>query len=265
MHKDLTPGIERALSGGYTFSMGKYISQGFKMAQENIGLFFGFGAVYFGITIVGSMIPLVGNLVTFITVPLMAGMYLVADRLKRGEAVEFNDVFKGFDKIKDLVIMTLIMIGILVAVLIPLIIYSAITFAGLIVSDMDFSELSEMAAQVGVASFAGLFLLMMIPAIYLSISWQWAAHLIVFNDLSPWHALETSRKLISKNFFALLGFSIVSSFIVGLGVFGFVIGILFTLPAMAAASYFAFADVTDLDSYRNGGASQDFLDHLITE
>lgn len=265
MHKDLTPGIERALTNGYRFNFGEYISKGFQLAQQNFGFFIGFGAVYVGISFIGNLIPIIGNLTVFITVPLIAGMYLVADRMSKGETVDFNDFFKGFDKIKELIIMTLIMIGILVAIMLPAILYMGITFAGALATDLDMMEFSDFAASAGVATFGLLFLLLLIPAIYLGVSWQWAAHLIVFCDLSPWHALETSRKLISKNFFSVLGFAIVTSFIAGLGILGFFVGFLFTFPAMLAASYFAFADVIDLESYQNEGGHQDFLDHLVGE
>lgn len=264
MYKDLTPGIERAIAHGYRFDLGRYIDQGFRLAKDNIGLFIGFGATYFGIMIVASVIPLVGNLASFVTTPLLAGLYLVAHRLKHQRPVEFNDFFKGFDKIKDLIIMMLIQVGILVALMIPAIIYMGVTFASLFAEEMDFLEMSEYVNDAGIFSFGLILVLMLLPAIYLSISWQWAAHLIVFNDLSPWHALETSRKLISRNFFPVLFFLILAGIVTALGLIGFLIGILFTFPAMMAASYFAFADVTDLDSY-DGEGTTDFLDHLIAE
>ncbi len=74
------------------------------------------------------------------------------------------------------------------------------------------------------------FLLFIIPGIYLSIAYYMAMPLVVEKELSPWQALETSRKAVGKRWFSFLGFGIVI-FLINLGgLLSLGLGLIWTIP-----------------------------------
>jgi uncharacterized membrane protein len=79
------------------------------------------------------------------------------------------------------------------------------------------------------------FLLLVIPGIYLSIAYVLALPLVVEKNLSPWQALEASRKAVSKNWFTVLGFMIVMSLVVFISVLPLGIGLIWTMPMLMIA------------------------------
>jgi uncharacterized membrane protein len=79
------------------------------------------------------------------------------------------------------------------------------------------------------------FALLIIPGIYLSIAYYMALPLVAEKGLSPWQALEVSRKTISKRWFTMFFFSIVISLIVMVSMIPLGIGLIWTLPMMMIA------------------------------
>ena len=79
------------------------------------------------------------------------------------------------------------------------------------------------------------FALLIIPGIYLSIAYYMALPLVAEKGLSPWQALEVSRKTISKRWFTMFFFSIVISLIVMASMIPLGIGLIWTLPMMMIA------------------------------
>jgi hypothetical protein len=257
--------VQQLLDEGYDFKFGQYISDGFSLLQKNLGGFIGFIILVLIISSVMSMIPIVGNLGVFITTPLMAGMYLVAAKVKNGEHNEFGDFFKGFDFIGPLAIMTLITFGLYIVAAIPFFIYMG-TSLGPLLGDLgsidpeDPTFILEIFANINF----GLSFLLMLPLVYLGIAWSWATFFIVFHKMSPWEALESSRKVITKKFFMFLLFGIVVGIIAVAGMIAFLIGMLFTIPAMMLASFAAFEDIVGLGDENNDNQDS-ILDHLVGE
>ena len=63
-----------------------------------------------------------------------------------------------------------------------------------------------------------------------------------------WQALETSRKIISKNWFAFFGFSFALFAINLLGMLAFGVGLLVTIPVTACAAAIAYKEIVGLYS-----------------
>ena len=74
------------------------------------------------------------------------------------------------------------------------------------------------------------FVLLIIPGIYLSVAYYMALPLVVEKGLSPWQALEVSRKTISRRWFTMFFFSIVITLIVFVSLIPLGIGLIWTLP-----------------------------------
>lgn len=58
-----------------------------------------------------------------------------------------------------------------------------------------------------------------------------------------WEAMESSRKLINRNFWPFLGFFVILTLINVLGVILLGVGLLFTFPATYCMVYAAFEDI----------------------
>lgn len=79
-------------------------------------------------------------------------------------------------------------------------------------------------------------LLLVIPGIYLSVAYYYAIPLVAEKGLSPWEAMEISRKVVSKRWFTMFFFSIVLSLIVMVSALPLLIGLVWTIP-MAIIAY----------------------------
>lgn len=80
------------------------------------------------------------------------------------------------------------------------------------------------------------FLLLVLPGIYLTIAYFMAMPLVVEKNLSPWRALEVSRKAVSKRWFAVFFFSLVLGLLITLSAIPLGIGLIWTIP-MAMIAY----------------------------
>lgn len=79
------------------------------------------------------------------------------------------------------------------------------------------------------------FLLLILPGIYLSIAYSMAMLLVVDKKMSPWQALETSRKAVTKRWFALFGLYIVFGIISVISIIPLGLGFIWTIPLMVIA------------------------------
>lgn len=247
--------IQRIIEEGYEFRFGDYISQGFSLVQRNLGGFIGFALLYFAIQMGGALIPIIGSLALFVISPaLTIGPYHVSHKLDRDQPVEFADFFRGFDKLGNLFVTSLLTTLMIVAALIPgIVLMMAFGISAFVGGRFD--------ADANWGLFLVAILIIMLPIIYLGISYMWAPMFVWFYDLDAWSAMEASRRIIGKNWWLIFGFAIVCGLIAMLGVIMLLIGLLFTIPAIMCASYAAFADVTRLNEEEDQEA--DVIDHFI--
>lgn len=251
--------IDRVLQEGYEFRFGDYISKGFDLVNKNLGGFIGYGLVYLLISLFVAMIPVLGQIAGVIIGPaLLAGFYHVANQVDRGNPTVFGDFFKGFDKLGNLFLTSLLTGLIVVVSAIPGLI--VLFTSGFSITSLMMGEPAEENTSMIVVGV----LLMLIPALYLGVSYLFAPMLVWFYDLKPWDALETSRKLIGKNWGIFFGFMLVMGIIASLGLLLLGVGLLYTMPAYLCANYAAFADVTRLNE-GDEDRSADLIDHFVPQ
>ncbi|WP_044413094.1 hypothetical protein [Pseudomonas sp. FeS53a] len=204
-----TPSIEEALTRGYDFHIGDILSESWRLTHGLKGLLIGGMVVYSAVNQAISMIP--GLVVAFVVsdgtlqliaqllisiisgicaAPILAGMYLLAMRHVTGQPVNFNQIFSQFGKFIPLAILN---------ALIPVLIYLGL-------------------------------LLLVIPGIYLCIAYMLAMPLVVERGLSPWQAMEASRRAISQRWFKCFGLFALLGLIVMLSALPLFIGLVWTLP-----------------------------------
>jgi len=228
--------LERALFGQYDFKFSHYFSEGFRLIFLNFGLVLAFALLWGLISFMSGLIPLIGPLVYYVVVGpcLLAGFYLAMDKLPHRKPLEFSDFFQGFDKVGPLVVMTLIQLGIAS-------IFGALLFVVMAVMGIDANSYGMTDDEVFV--MAGLVFVLGLPLVYLYVSWSFAPLFIVFHDMKPWQALETSRKVISEKWFMFFLLFLVGGLVAMAGVIAFVIGMAVTVPASIAINYAAFQDI----------------------
>lgn len=204
-------GLEGLLQKDYTVKIGEYINSGWSLFQKNAGPFIGFTILVALINILIAKINQsaspVGSLISIlISGPLNAGFLIVAFKLLRDRATSFGDFFRGFNYYLPLFLVSLVS---------------------------------------GVMVFIG-FLLLIIPGIYLAIAYTFALPFVLEKKMNFWDAMELSRKLISKNWFAFFGFVLVLGLINIAGALVFGLGLLVTIPLSVGAIAAAYADIVGL-------------------
>jgi hypothetical protein len=196
--------LQKLVDQGYAFNMSEYINQGYALFKKNIGGFVGFSALYLGIVVIANFLPALGGAVSLFIQPiLIAGFYIVANDIMRENPFDFNRFFKGFDFYLQLLVAN-ILVGIFVI--------------------------------IGV-------LALIIPGVYLAVSYTFAPLFIVFLGYDFWPAMEWSRKIVTRNFWNIFGFVVVLGLINVAGALFCGIGLLFTLPATSCMIYCAFEDI----------------------
>jgi hypothetical protein len=158
-----------------------------------------------------TLIFFIGSYITFgallLAQPLAAGFLLVTYYLASGKHVVFENFFDGFKHFAGLVLFTLI--------------------SGLLI-------------------FLA-FLALILPGIYLSVGYIFAPFYIIFAHMDFWDAMESSRKLVHREWFSIFGFLIVLGLINVLGFLALGIG-LFTVPLSYCAMYAAFDDIVGVSN-----------------
>ncbi|SHF24276.1 hypothetical protein SAMN04487965_1721 [Microbulbifer donghaiensis] len=210
--------LERGVAGDYSISIGEIFGEAWRRTKGNKGTVWLAIILYIVAFVVVSFVAgmitgysafdieqqanasfgstiLYQILVNLIAAPLTAGMMMIGIKIARDEKTSATEVFAHFDKLLPLVVANIIM-SILVTI--------------------------------------GIFLLVL-PGIYLAVAYMLTLPLIVDKNLGPWQALETSRKAITKHWFAFFGFLIVALLLYVAGALPLLIGLIWVLPLLAIA------------------------------
>jgi hypothetical protein len=201
--------FEQQINTSVTVNLQDYIKQGWEMFKEHVGEFLGFTLIIFVAYAVSSKLSFAGSLIiSAVVASLSAGYSIAAFKLMSGQQFEFADFFKGFNYFLPLFLASLA--------------------GGFLVG-------------IGLA-------LLIIPGIYLAVSYLFATFLILDYRMEFWQALETSRKIISKNWFAFLGFAFALFAINLLGCLALGVGLLVTIPVTSCAAAIAYKEIVGLNS-----------------
>ena len=277
--------IEEILDHGYDFTAGQYIRRGYEIFKSNAGAFIGFLLLMILIGVFAQVIPVIGSIAwsLFLAPALTVGFYIVANKISRGEHTEFNNFFKGFEHVGQLALYTLVLTLIVLAVFSPVIVMGL--NSGLVQWYMDLlqnpmnppTELPNIPGSLGLVS-----LLLMVPLIYIAVSYTFAPLYIVFYRMGFWDAMETSRKVVSKQWFSVFGlylrifgivllatiagslisglFFSISGFLGAIAVLALVALIFIIGPVIYCAIFSAFEDVMQMNKE---GADDELIDHLV--
>ncbi len=238
------PGVElaaRILARGYTVEFGRWIGDGWAFFKANLGLAMGACWIVFGLSLVASVIgviPCLGDLVrlafTVVVQPvLIGGLWLVLLQCRRGQPVTAANVFDGFK--------LFFAQGILVNLIMMLIILAAILPGGIGIG-IGVAVLKSSASMkaLGALLIAAGTLVALIPVIYFSVCYAFALPLVADRRMQFWAAMETSRRVINRHWFAFFVFSLAVGLLVLLGALACGVGLIFTIPLGFCISVIAY-------------------------
>ena len=140
----------------------------------------------------------------FLSPPLTAGFFLIANRIGRGVEIQFSNYFEGFSYWGILIVISLIS---------------------------------------GILTFFGI-LALILPGIYLAVAFMFGIPFALFSGMNFWVSLELSRRLITMNWWKFFGFVIVLIGLNILGFLCFFVGLMVTIPVSYFAIYAVFEELT---------------------
>lgn len=184
-----------APSGGLDAS--DCISQGWAMVKPNLGIFIIGSIIYMvisiavGLTQIGSFI--LGG-------PLMGGFFVFCFKALDGKTPEIGDLFKGFSRFLQLMLLYIVM-GVIVAV-------------GMV--------------------------LLIVPGIYLVVAYTFAIPLVIDQNLGFWEAMELSRKTVGKQWGSVFVLLLLNALVILLGILALGVGIIVALPVSMCSITYAY-------------------------
>jgi hypothetical protein len=248
--------VQRAISEGYDYKLGQYISDGFSLFGKNGGMFVGYILVYFAIALGLSLVPVIGQIVSSLISPaLLAGFYIVAHKSYRSEYTEFSNFFDGFSQWVKLFMASLVIGFFTLLIFSPVFIFFYTRFG---TTEIDFS-------QEGLFDIDGIqtliFLFVLFLAIVLHCIYMYTPLFILFDGLEFWDAMEASRQLVTSNLLKHIVFILIWVVIFFMSALPLLLGLLITIPAYYCSIYAAWVDITGYD--KTGKEDDDILRHLI--
>ncbi|MBC8184017.1 hypothetical protein H8E88_23230 [candidate division KSB1 bacterium] len=144
--------------------------------------------------------------------PLSVGIFYVIFNKMRGQSINIGDISKGFN-----------------------------FFVAAVLADI----LITVFVSIG-------FFFLIIPGIVISALYMFAFPLILEKNMDFWEAMETSRKVVTKNIFELSVFMLVLYIFMVIGVLLLFVGFLVALPITFAAVALAYKDIFGLEENAAG-------------
>jgi hypothetical protein len=202
--------VERLQSQGYTVQVSEYLKKGWSIYTQHLGPFLAATLIVLIAYFIASYLPSFINilLLTALSLPVAAGFYIAAANVQARGTTELNDFLKGFDY------------------------FLPLALAGV---------LTNLLIVVGL-------ILLIIPGVYLAVSYTFVTPLIVDRRLEFWEAMETSRKIVTKNWFPLFGLTLILGIAVVIGSLLLGIGLLVALPFAACTLAVAYADIIGVET-----------------
>ncbi|MHA7130058.1 DUF2189 domain-containing protein [Algoriphagus namhaensis] len=196
---------DRLLNSPIHFSIDSALRRGWQLFVEESSILVGYTLVFLLIAAIPAILwEDLSTLVSLlISPPLAAGFYLIANRISRGESVEFSNCFDGFKY------------------WLPVIIVNLVTT---------------------ILTVLGVFALIL-PGIYLGVAYSFALLFVLFGGADFWTSMELSRKLITKVWWQFFAFVILIVVINLAGVLCLGIGVLVSIPVSYMAIYAAFEEL----------------------
>jgi len=194
------------------------VKAGWDLIKDQYWLFVGLTLVA---VLIGQLAPM-----GILMAPMMCGVYLAIFERMRGQTIEFNVLFKGFDYFGQSVIALLLHLVPVFLVTLPFgVIFALGTI--LMVPNQSGGEAATVAF-VALVLICAFFLVLILIGV--SILFTFAYPLIVDRQMAGVDAVKLSMKAARANFWGLLGLSLLNALMGLLGVLCCYVGAVLVLP-----------------------------------
>lgn len=214
------------------------LGRSFDLWKANFGRLVGATLLVMVVQMGMSLIPILGPLLgIFLNGVFYGGIYYYYLGVIRGEHREIGDAFAGFSKaFVPLMLTSLLMFGLLFALVVPILLPWILTIIKAVSAGATNPPPPSAGMLLGLGFTAVL-------GIYLSIAWVFGFVLVIDKGLGPWTALEVSRRVVTHQWFRVFFVMLLGTILAMLGMIGFFIGVLVTLPLMFGAMLYAYEDL----------------------
>lgn len=212
------------------------LKAGHELVRSQYWLFAGIIAV--GMIIAG-VVPL-GILMG----PMMCGVYLTLFKQRRGQRIEFGDLFKGFDYFGESLIAALLHLVPIFVILVPTYIIFYISMFAMMAAAGSGSDAGIVLGFFGF--WAVVWLVLIAIMILISMLFTFAYPLIVDRRLGGFDAIKLSMKAAMANFTGLLGMVLLSALLSFVGVLACYVGAFLVMPITFGAIAVAYEQVFGL-------------------
>lgn len=208
-----SPNLEAAVAGRYDFTVGEVMDEAWRLVK-------GMKATFWSAAVLIGIIQWIANAayerIFAFFLPSNAWTMVVAKQLLNGLA----------GALLTPVTMGLSMMCVRRALGAPISFATAFSYV---------SKAGSTALVAGVlvvlATYAGLMALI-IPGIYLMVAYSFVIQLVGDQGLSPWQAMEMSRKAVTHRWWSVFGLGLVVAILTGLSALGLLIPLIWTIPWM---------------------------------
>lgn len=216
--------LERAINEGYELQILQYFKQGWEIYTKYLGGFTAFTVINLLILFVVGFIPVAGTPArAVISLPLLAGYFIVSFKIINTQSVHFGDFFKGFQ------------------FFLPILFFQLVLAVGAAIIGAILTPASPTAGAIGT----------LIILAWLCVTYALTIPLIVDKRMRLWHAMKTSSKIISKHWFSFLGFLFLLFMINVIGGLFFLIGLLLTAPFSNCTFAAAYDNIVGIGSLKD--------------
>lgn len=205
--------------------------------------------VYMILTIGGSLVPLIGPIAVSVLFPIFIGGIMIgADRLQRGDALQFADLFSGFsDRPLPLAALGGIYLGgsVIVALVVGGILAAVIGGNALVLAQMaqDGTNTAAITSTM-VVSFIVFVLILVGCLVPLYMALWFAPPLIALHpEIGVWQALELSFKGCLRNMVGLLLYGIAFGLMLFVAAIPLGLGLLVAGPILLASIYASYREI----------------------
>jgi len=189
--------------------VGDYVKAGWELFKKYPAGFVGYFIIILVASIALRLVPVVGMLAGFVLVsPLNAGFFVVGAKLLKNQTPDFVDFFGGFK-----FFLQLALLGVVSSILITL---------GLV--------------------------LLIVPGIYLIVSYLFTVMFVVDRRLDFWPAMETSRRAVQPAWFKVFVLLLMLIVLNLAGALLLGVGLLVSIPLTHCILTVAYADIFGIES-----------------
>ncbi|WP_421796903.1 hypothetical protein [Haliscomenobacter sp.] len=237
-----------------------YFGKSFRLFSDDIGNFIPYTFVVLFTLLLTRLVGSVGIIANMLLAnQLIAGYFVAGASLERGHKKGIGTYFAAFEFVQTIGLFSLIQFLVNFILFLP--------FLFTVGRNLFRFDL------IGHEAYPYWSFLLLVPLIYLSMAWRWAPALMIFYHMRLWEAMETSRKLISRNIFGQLIHVLLITLPLLIPIIVNLLGVSFQPGAYSllfllligysfGADYFAFADEVDLFE-ETDSEKLDLLDHFI--